>query len=88
MDCSLKLITGKQPCNFSMEFESVCGNGDIEILNGKEKIKGIGQLMKHYSNNSYEFTEDMLKNLTISKLVVNEISGKASPRFNKLSKSD
>ena len=77
MDCSLNLITGKNPCDFGMEYESVCGNGEIEILKSEEKVKGLIHLMDQYSNDkNHEFNEEGLRNLTVFKLTVNEITGK------------
>lgn len=79
MDCSLGLVTGENPCSFTMEFESVCGNGEIEILNGKEKIKGLNYLMNQYSEDEdYEFDKKGLEKLIVFKLNVNEITGKKS----------
>lgn len=79
MDCSLNLVIGEKPCNFTMEFESICGNGEIEILNGEEKIKGLSYLMSHYTkHNDYKFSKKGLENLIVFKLVVNEITGKKS----------
>ena len=79
MDCSLNLVTGDSPCNFGMEYESVCGNGKIEILCEEEKIKGLKNLMDQYSEEeNYQFNQEGLKNLTVFKLTVNEITGKKS----------
>ncbi|KZX15313.1 pyridoxamine 5'-phosphate oxidase [Methanobrevibacter cuticularis] len=41
MNCSNNLISGKFPCKFTMEYESVCGNGEIEILKEEDKIEGL-----------------------------------------------
>ena len=79
MDCSVNLVTGESPCNFGMEYESVCGNGKIEILNGEEKLKGLKHLMDKYSEKrNYKFNQEGLKNITVFKLIVNEITGKKS----------
>jgi len=79
IDCSLNLVSGKKPCNFTMEYESVCGNGKIEILEEQEKIKGLKHLMDQYSKDkNYEVNKKELKNLTVFKLIVNKITGKKS----------
>ena len=81
MDCSIKLLTGENPCDFGMEYESVCGNGKIKILDGKEKIEGLKILMDQYSEDkNYEFDEKGLLKITVFKLVVNEITGKRSKK--------
>ncbi|MDR2966846.1 MAG: pyridoxamine 5'-phosphate oxidase family protein [Methanobacteriaceae archaeon] len=79
MDCSLKVISGKSPCDYGMSFESVCGNGKIKILNGEEKVNGLKHLINQYSKDkNYKFDKKVLKNLTVFKLIVNEITGKKS----------
>ncbi|MCL2157323.1 MAG: pyridoxamine 5'-phosphate oxidase family protein [Methanobrevibacter sp.] len=79
MDCSLNLVTGEIPCDFSMEYESVCGNGEIEILNGEEKIEGLKIIMNQYSQDkNYDFNKKGLNHFTVFKLKVNEVSGKKS----------
>jgi nitroimidazol reductase NimA-like FMN-containing flavoprotein (pyridoxamine 5'-phosphate oxidase superfamily) len=41
MDCSTELISSEVPCGYTMTYESICGNGVIEILNDYEKIQGL-----------------------------------------------
>ena len=78
MNCSRKLITGEKACNYSMEYESVCGNGIIEILEREEKLGALTILMSQYSKNGeiYEFDEKAVAATTVYKLTVHEISGK------------
>ena len=79
MDTSKKLIIGETPCNFTMEFESLCGNGEIEILANEDKIDGLKYIMKHYTDKDYEntdFDENEVKSTVVLKLKVNQISGK------------
>lgn len=77
MDCSHKLILGEKACNATMEYESVCGNGIIEILNEHEKVDALTALMNQYSpNKNHVFLEEQVKAVTVFKLVVNEITAK------------
>lgn len=77
MDCSHRLITGDNACDYTMEFESVCGNGIIEILDSSEKMLALKCLMKQYSSKeSHEFNENEVKATTALKLTVNTITGK------------
>ncbi|MBZ9571705.1 pyridoxamine 5'-phosphate oxidase family protein [Methanobrevibacter sp. TMH8] len=80
MDCSKELKSGDIPCKYSMNYESICGNGIIEILNNKDKIKGLKYLMKNYSNKNYsdtDFEEKILKITTVLELKVDKIIGKS-----------
>lgn len=77
MHCSTKLIPGEKACNFTMEYESVCGNGTLEMVNNEEKFEALQTLMKQYdSQKEYEFDEKMVNAVAVMKLNVNEITGK------------
>ncbi|MCL2688185.1 MAG: pyridoxamine 5'-phosphate oxidase family protein [Methanobrevibacter sp.] len=80
MDCSTELMSGDAPCDYTMTYESVCGNGTIEILDDDKKIKGLKYLMKKYSNKEYsdgDFDDKILKTTVVLQLKVNRIVGKA-----------
>lgn len=80
MDCFTELKPGNTPCEYSMNYESICGNGTIKILNDNEKIHGLKYLMKNYSNKNYsdtDFKEKILKITTVLELKVNEVVGKS-----------
>lgn len=78
MDCSLKLITGDDACDYTMEYESVCGNGQVELLSEDQKTKALTYLMQQYSKETtFKFDENHLKAVTVFKLKVNHIVGKS-----------
>ena len=79
IDCDTKLIEREIPCNYSYEFKSIMGFGEIVILeNINEKIKGLSILMKHQTGNDtkYNFNENELNKIIVYKLLVNEFTGK------------
>ncbi len=77
MDCSHKLIIAENACDYSMEFDSVCGHGVLEILEDDQKIDALMYLMKQYSKEaSFEFNPNYLKMVTVLKLKVKQITGK------------
>lgn len=81
MDCSHKLILGEKACDSTMEYESVCGNGTVELLEGQEKLSGLAALMKQYStNNHHEFDEKEVRAVAVLKLSVNKITAKRLKR--------
>lgn len=81
MNCSHKLLLEEKACNSTMEYESVCGNGIMEILADDEKIHALTVLMNQYqSDKRHEFSENELKAVTVLKLNVKSISGKRSKR--------
>lgn len=78
MNCAHKLIDGEMACDVTMEFESVCGNGIIEKLEGPQKQDALIHLMNQYVNkDKHEFNEKAVNAVTVLKLTVHEIHGKA-----------
>jgi hypothetical protein len=76
-DCSHNLITAENACDFTMEYESVCGFGDVEFLQGDDKIKALKIIMKHYSDkSSFEFNLKIVEMTEIFKLNVKEFTAK------------
>lgn len=81
MSCSHRLVTGESACSFTMEYESVCGNGHMEILDDESKVKALNFLMSQYTTEqSYNFDESALKKVVVMKLSVNELQGKRLKR--------
>lgn len=81
MSCSHRLVTGESACSFTMEYESVCGNGHMEILDDEAKVKALNLLMSHYVNDqSFNFEESVLKKVVVMRLRVNELYGKRLKR--------
>lgn len=77
MHCSTKLISGERACDFTMEYESVCGNGTLEMIDDEEKLSALQSLMKQYdTQKEYKFDEKMVNAIAVLKLNVNEIAGK------------
>jgi nitroimidazol reductase NimA-like FMN-containing flavoprotein (pyridoxamine 5'-phosphate oxidase superfamily) len=77
MHCSTKLIASEKACDFTMNYESVCGNGILEVVNNEEKVSALKVLMKQYdSKKEYEFDENMVNSIAVLKLKVNAITGK------------
>lgn len=77
MDCSHRLITGEKACDYSMEYESVIGQGVVEILTDEYKIKGLDAIMQNYSDaKTHEYNEKHVKAVTVFKVKVTSITGK------------
>ena len=77
MDCEHRLVTGETSCNYTMEYESVCGNGEMTIVSEEEKIRALKYLMKQYVEaDDFEFNEKAVQTVTVLKLRVQSITGK------------
>ena len=82
MDCSHNLITSNIACKYTMEFESIIGNGVIEIIDiDREKLTALNYIMKKYSNKKdYLFDKKKVKLTKVLRLSVTDYSGKRLKR--------
>lgn len=77
MDCSHRLILSETACNSTMEYESVCGYGSIQIVDEADRADGLAILMKQYQpKKKHEFDYNELKAVEVLELTVEEIYGK------------
>lgn len=83
MDCSHRLITGTEACEYTMEYESVCGTGLLEMVEGEEKRAALTVLMQQYSDApSFTFPDRMVERIAVFKLKVRSITGKHLTKAN------
>lgn len=78
IDCSHKLIEADDACNYTMEYESVIGNGKIYLCTEKyEKLRALKQLMKQYAKDkSFSFPDHVIESVTVFRLEVSAFTGK------------
>lgn len=77
MDCSHRLITDEEKGNCTMEYESVIGQGVMEIVPDKEKYEALCVLMKHYHKEDFDFNQEIMPQTIVFKLTVKEYTAKA-----------
>lgn len=77
MDTSHKLVVSDTPCGCTMEYESIIGNGTIEIVSDEKKEEALDYIMAQYTEKSnVAYSEQYLKVVTVLKLTVNNITCK------------
>jgi len=85
MEIASSIIPGEKACNYSIDFESVIGFGNIFIVGDdevEEKRKALSLVMKKYApEKTFEFSEayftnEMIFSVTILKFTVDEFTGK------------
>ena len=86
MDCSHRLVLSEKEdgCQCTMEYESVIGQGTIEILSDAEKQKALNLLMKQYypdRTENFVFRPEVVAMTEIFCLKVEHMTGKK--RFKK-----
>ena len=81
LDCGHSLVTGPKACDYSMEYESVCGTGTLSMVPDYEKEYCLTQLMNQYvEGQAHTFDAKWVSATTIWKLTVRSISGKRMKR--------
>lgn len=80
VDVHHELITTGFPCQWSMNYESVIGYGTAcFITDVEQKQKALHIIIDHYSpGSSYVFPEKKLKEVTVIKIEINQMTGKKS----------
>lgn len=80
MDCSHELVTGPEACDYTMNYESVCGNGTITVLDHSRAEYALLLLMKQYTEDTnLKFKEAAIDAVTVLELSVEHITGKSRP---------
>lgn len=79
-DCSFELIKNQNACNWTATYESVIGNGTLEVVTGEdEKQFGMASIMGKYGFDGLpEFTPAVFARTLILRLVVSQVSGKSN----------
>jgi len=78
MDCGHQLTGDKAACSYSMNYESVIGNGIAEFVGDLDGKKlALAQIMKKYTKqDNFLFDEKLLDITTIFKIVSDDFTGK------------
>lgn len=83
MDCEHLLVTDEEHGNCTMNYESVIGQGHIEMLSDDEKFDALCILMKHYHQEEFPFNKAVMPRTKVFKLVVEQVTGKIRLKKNK-----
>lgn len=80
MLCEGKLGKIIDPCNSGYYFECVMGFGSAEFVdNVEEKCRALSLLVKHQSNQDFEFNEKQAEAVCVFKVSTNDFTGKRKP---------
>lgn len=75
-DCRHRLVADYEEQMCTMEYESVIGQGRIEILPEEEKIAALQILMSHYHHDKFPINENVIPMTTVFRLSVDSMTGK------------
>lgn len=78
MDCRHELMEGAAACAYSYFYQSIMGNGTVEILEDREEKKhGLGLVMEKYTQKrDWEFVEAAVDRVAVFKMEVTSWSCK------------
>lgn len=78
LDTNYQLIESEVACGYSARYQSVIGNGQLEIAEGaEEKKKGLNVIMEHVTGkNDWPFDDKAVNSVTVFKLTVTDLSCK------------
>ena len=66
-------------CQWTFEFESVIGYGTIsELSTSEEKVRGLNQIMLHYSGREWEIAPPTLSTTRVWRIDIGSVTGKRS----------
>lgn len=80
MDTNYALVEDDMPCEYSARYQSIIGNGVVSMVSElEEKKRALSLLMEHVSGKpDWSFDENMLRAVSVFKLVVSKMSCKES----------
>jgi len=75
---NVRLVTHpEKPCKWSFTYESVIGFGTVdELVSGEEKAQGMNEVVRHYSDRTWEFEPAALQSIRVWRISIKSITGK------------
>ncbi|WP_295215616.1 pyridoxamine 5'-phosphate oxidase family protein [Ruminococcus sp.] len=75
-DCGHQLIVNEQACSCTMAYESVIGQGRLEIVPEAEKSHALTKIMWHYHEENFTFPQEAMTHTQVFRLTVTAMTGK------------
>ena len=80
MNCAHRLVTKEDSAQTTMEYESVIGQGIIEIVSEEERCAGLKIIMEQYTKTpDTSISPRMIPHVNVMKLRVLRMTGKRNP---------
>ncbi|MBI4814562.1 MAG: pyridoxamine 5'-phosphate oxidase family protein [Methanobacterium sp.] len=79
MDLETQMVRSENPCDWGMKYLSVIGSGKAHFIDDfRGKKEALDIIMAKYSEKSFEYSNDALRNVLVIKVEVEDITGKKS----------
>jgi nitroimidazol reductase NimA-like FMN-containing flavoprotein (pyridoxamine 5'-phosphate oxidase superfamily) len=71
------LVHGERPCARGVRYHSIIGFGRACFIEDcEEKKKGLSCIMRHYSEETYQFSDDDVRNVCVIRINIDSMTGK------------
>lgn len=78
-DILREVLSSDQPCKWGMAYQSVIGFGIASFIEDPlEKKAALNVIMKHYSNQTFQFPDPSLSKTAVIKITISRMTGKRS----------
>jgi hypothetical protein len=79
VDIDCEIVKANKACDWGMKYKSVIGFGKAVFIEDAElKRKALDVIMQQYSEGTFEYPEEAIKNTTIIKVEIESMTGKQS----------
>ena len=79
---NVEVVADDKACDWSFQFQSVIGFGQVEeLVEDEVKAYGLQQIMKQYSEKKWSFQGISLKAVNVWKIKIESLTGKQSLNF-------
>lgn len=79
-DVEVQLIRAAKPCDWTMKYRSVIGLAEASFITEREeKRRALCCIVRHYSGETCEFSDEELEKVEVIRLDVREMRAKRSP---------
>ena len=77
LDTDIEIIQSDNSCDWGSKYRSVIGTGRaFFVTDNQEKIDGLNVIMKHYSSDMFQFSQEKLNHVLIVRIDIDSIHGK------------
>ena len=77
VDVDVEVVEAEAACEWTARYRSVIGQGRASLVEDPaEKAVGMTALMRQYSESEFEFSEEVIRSVTIVRMEIESMTGK------------
>ena len=79
VETGIQLITGEQPCEYGMAYESVMIEGTASFLRGPGKARALEQIAMQYAHETgAPYTKEQISGIAVIEVIITSCTGRRS----------